>query len=219
MSCRISLDMQVGNCRLLGGPPIEDAYRLYVNDEQWTMYNPTDPVDLRNLLPSYDLAHGDCVLSGLGLGLLPNMLARKQNVKSIKVYEINKDVIEFNKEIRNLDDRIEIINDSIHNYKGQTADCVLLDHYEYEPDHLVIEDVRKIATQNKQGLIWWWKAEAHIMAAIVRKYRRNRDLDEVKMYQHYMDWREEAKIPNLPLYEEETLFSYLQLCNVYSRGS
>lgn len=216
MNCRVSLDMKCGSVQIRGGPPAESGYGLYINDEQWTAYDPNKPTDLKNLLPSFNMAHGDCVLSGFGFGFLPNMLAKKPSVKSIKVYEINSEVIELNREIQNIDPRIEIINDSIHNYEGHTADCVLLDHYEFMPDHLVIEEVRSIAKKNTQNIVWWWNAEKHIMNAIITKYHKRTNLNPDKMYKYYLEWREEANIPNLPLYNQETLITYLQLCDVYS---
>jgi spermidine synthase len=83
-------------------------------------------------------AHGNVLIGGLGLGILPRMLMNRKNVKSITVVESNPDVIGLVRSYvyRDFTDRsrINIIQADIHDYvrdlKPDVYDSALLDTWQ-----------------------------------------------------------------------------------------
>jgi len=172
------------------------TYVLTVNNERWLVYDYEHHGSEKEFSSSYDIAYGDCVLSGLGLGILPEMLINKPEVKSITVYEANKDVIEINKLI-GFDSikKINIIHDRIENAKDIKCDCLLLDHYEFESDEYIINNVKQINEEIKPEIVWYWRAETAIYNAYVDHKLGSNISNYGEMYQA---WKKQTGINNLP---------------------
>ena len=80
------------------------------------------PMEVNTSLPFIDEAEGDVLIGGLGLGVVPTLLAQKDEVKSITVVELSKSVIDlvaWQLDIPNL----TIIEGDIWDYMKNT-DCM-----------------------------------------------------------------------------------------------
>lgn len=183
------------------------AYVLTVNDERWLIYDYERHSTERQFSSSYDVAYGDCVLSGLGLGILPEMLMNKPEVKSITVYESNKDVIEINKLI-GFDSikKINIIHDKIENVQGIKCDCLLLDHYEFESDEYILNNVKQINDAIQPKVVWFWRAETTAYNAYLDRKLGSNISDFGEMYQA---WKKQSGISNLPDLDKNKIDFYL----------
>lgn len=110
-------------------------------------------------------AHGLCVTTGLGLGILQTLLLRNPNVSKVKVYEKNQNVINIFLQIvekNNFDiSNLEIVNIDADELKNISCDCLFLDHFEHEPDAEIIQRVKNISEQNNCGLLWYWPGVKH----------------------------------------------------------
>jgi len=204
-------------------------YELVHSGEVWMSYVSGDPnastqnrATIYIQFSSYDLAYGDVVTSGLGFGLIQNLILNKPNVKSLTVYEISKDVIELNRELYGDEflDKMTIINDSINNAKNIKCDCLILDHYDPiigiekfhdgTPDRgdlfskRIIKDIKDISLKNpKVKLLWFWDIENSIMTWQDPKKHPN---DAVETW--YKEWCDETGILNLPKLNKEKLTMY-----------
>jgi len=214
-------------------------YELIHSGEVWMSYHPGDPNEntgnrhtIYVQFSSYDLAYGHVITSGLGFGLIQNLILNKPNVKSLTVYEISKDVIELNRELYGDEflDKMTIINDSIDNAKNINCDCLILDHYdpivgvEIFPEDAsknrqdlfhkrILKYIKEISLKNpKAKLVWFWDIENMIMAwQNTKKYPNH----TVEIW--YKEWCEETGILNLPKLHKEKLSLYFDnMMNIHN---
>jgi hypothetical protein len=151
--------LKVGNTELQQD---KHNFSLYDGVETWMGYDTQSNWQACEFFIEVELAYGKCVTTGLGLGILQTLLALKDNVTEVIVYERNPDVIEIFKLLTkksNIDiSKITIINEDANNIKDITCDCLFLDHFENEPLTLVLETVKNIASRNKANIVWFWPA-------------------------------------------------------------
>jgi len=98
------------NSQLLSWKPSTGAYRhRFINPYPVTMlkemkvadgednvlWMSDSPFETYTAFPFTRYAYGDVLIAGLGLGIVPTLIARKPRVKSITVLEINKSVIQL----------------------------------------------------------------------------------------------------------------------------
>jgi hypothetical protein len=152
-----SCNIKYGSVELSGSR--EDTYKLKVHGQRWMTYTPINKEEIKDFNSSNELAHGHCVLTGLGLGIFPAMLLENPRVTKITVFEMSQDVIDFNRALNNIDPRITVICKFAQNIKDIEADCLLLDHYEFESIEWIKNDIEMIYSQNKIPLVWFWSVE------------------------------------------------------------
>ena len=129
---------------------------LYTQGIQWMTYDCKSKQQIKHFLLEYKLAYGTCVLSGLGMGFLTNLLLEKKEVEKVIVYEINKDVIELNEILGLKNKKLIIINEDINNISNIKCDCLFLDHYEKEDRNFVLNSLKKIHSKVESKLFWIW---------------------------------------------------------------
>jgi len=195
------LDITIGNARLYKGDG--NYYVLTVNGQIWLRYNCQYHTTVREFNSSYDIAYGHCVLSGLGLGILPTLLLHKPEVKSITVYEISEDVIKLNKIVGFVDlNKITVVNKPIEEAKDIKCDCLLLDHYELQSEKYILDNVNTIASNINYDKIWFWKAEYFILLHYLNS--------GLNLNESYMQWMTKySHIPKLATLDMNKLKSYI----------
>ena len=196
------LDITIGNARLYKGDG--EYYVLTVNGQIWLRYNYRYHTTVKEFNSSYDVAYGHCVLSGLGLGILPALLLHKPEVKSITVYEISEDVIKLNKIVGFVDlNKITVVNKPIEEAKDIKCDCLLLDHYELQSEKYILDNVNTIANNINYDKIWFWKAEYF---ALLNYLDSDLNLNEA-----YMQWMMKCShIPKLATLDTNKLKYYIK---------
>ena len=196
------LDITIGNARLFKNK--YDNYELTVNGHQWLAYNHKYQTSVKEFNSSYDVAYGHCVLSGLGLGILPALLLQKPEVKSITVYEINEDLIKINKIVGFVDlSKINVINKPIEEVSNIRCDCLLLDHYEFETEKFILNNMKTITNNINYDKIWFWKAEYFILLNYL-----NSDLNLNDSYRQWLVKFNE--IPKLAILDINKLKYYIK---------
>jgi len=195
------VDITIGNARLYKN---NNVYNLTVNGHKWFTYNYINHTTVREFNSSYDVAYGDCVLSGLGLGILPALLLQKPDVKSITIYESNSDVIKLNKLVGFIDlNQINVINKPIEEANNIECDCLLLDHYEDESEDYIIKNMKAISNNINYNKVWFWKAEYFILLNYL-----NSDLN---LNESYMQWLANYnEIPKLARLKTDKLKYYIK---------
>lgn len=178
------------------------GYKLTVDGKQWMTYSPIDLSQEKEFASSVDLAYGKCVLSGLGLGILAEMLLKNPKVTSITVYEVSKEVIQLNHMCGESHKKIEVIHQSMRDVKDVECDCLLLDHYEHESDDYIIDDVSEISYNNNASCVWFWRAEPMI--------QHFKDMGKILNIKNAYDiWAASTGIRNLPKLTEQQLKYYI----------
>ena len=173
----------------------DNQVELTSNSVPWMGLDLVSQWQTNEFVLELSLAYGDCITTGLGLGIVQTMLALNPNVRNVRVFEKNRDVIEIFKIIaakNNFDvSKIQIINADADKISNQTCDCLFLDHFENISDEEIISRVRNLANFNSSKLLWYWPAASHFV-----KYCLQHQLaiDE----KSYVDWKHYIKIPHLP---------------------
>ena len=129
---------------------------LYINDNLWMSDTPDEASDHYE---AYRKARGECLVAGLGIGLIINAILLKPEVAKVTVIENNPDVIELvgNVYKERFGDRIEIIEADIFTWKppkDKIYDMVWFDIWE----HLCVDNLQEMATlHRKYGRKAKWK--------------------------------------------------------------
>jgi len=196
------VDETLGKCRFLSENSV--YYQLLIDDNVNMEYNSIDEIALTQLYSSYDLAYGDCILSGLGMGILIDMIISKPNVTRIRVYEKDADVIAINRKFGDIPSKVEIINEPIENMKNVECDCLLFDHINEINFPLMIEEYKNIISNNKPKLVWFWSAEYCFFNTYGDESKEKNNYNDL-----YKKFLEDISIPGFPNVTEEKMNLYL----------
>lgn len=99
---------------------------LKINNETVMVDDPLHWIGMEEL--AYHSVGNVCV-AGLGLGLIVHHLINNQNIESIDIFEINKDVIDLISPLLPKDKRINIINDNFFTepFRQKKYDTIIID--------------------------------------------------------------------------------------------
>jgi hypothetical protein len=139
----------------------ETSYILYRNGRQENCLNIKTNKEAKEVYSSYDLGYGDILISGLGFGILALWLAKKPEVKSIKILEISQDIVDIFLENNTLPDNVTIEIADAEKYTTEDHyDCILLDHYEWCSENYKIQSMQNVAKNvPNHDLMWIWSIE------------------------------------------------------------
>lgn len=194
----------------------ENAYRLCRDNTQLMCLNTLNYREIKEQYAMYDLAYGEVLLTGFGLGILPLWIASKPEVKSVTVLELSKEVVELFLLHNDMPKNINVIYADAKTYKtDKQYDCLFLDHF---PDHKewpVYKEVSTIAKNIPHKVLWFYSLESHY----VRNYY---GFTAVQLVMHFpnldnydltLEWENYAKafgIDTFPKLNDETLKYYLR---------
>ena len=153
---------------------LEDGtYYLYNNGIQWMSLSPGIH-QIESQFPSYELAYGDVLVTGLGFGALALWLCEKSDVKSVTVIEHSPEVIEIFKKFNVIPNKLTIINSDATTFTtDKKYDGIFLDHYETQHWNWRLKDMKDFCSRVKHDVFWAWS------------------LEEAYMFKtHKLDWRE-----------------------------
>ena len=132
-------------------------YELRENNNLWNTFNYKDKCTFKQFDEPNNMAFGICVLSGLGNGILSNLVLNNPKVQKVIVYEKYLDVINLNKIISFVDlNKITVINKPVEDVKDIECDCLFLDHYELEPREYITHNSKQVAENIKHKKLWVW---------------------------------------------------------------
>ena len=136
---------------------------IYQNDRLWMSITPNE---INTMKKDIDDAFGNVCTLGLGMGYFAYMCAIKDNVKNVRIIELDKDVISlFKKEIltkfeKNIQDKIEIINMDAYEYLNQDLsdiDYLFVDIYHDVSDAMEAYKRIKTIEEKHKNIIWrYW---------------------------------------------------------------
>lgn len=154
-------EVTIGNATLKKNS--KGTFVLTVDDNVWMTLSPGHYSQLYQQLLEYEIGEGSCLITGLGLGGITLLLAKKSNVTHVTVYEKNTDIIKlfyYFCEINNISqevlNKISIIEQDANTIKDQAFDYGFFDHFELETGSYIIECVRNISLNNNIKKIWFW---------------------------------------------------------------
>ena len=122
----------------------EDVYMPSLKEGKDKVWMSPAISEIDSMNDGYEAGHGNCLTLGLGIGVLPYLWLLKDEVKSVTIVEVNKDVIElFDKYIRPqfpTDKRLKIIHGDAFEYYNEEFlnqfDYVYIDFWESTDDGL-----------------------------------------------------------------------------------
>ncbi len=135
---------------------------IYQNNRLWMSITPNE---INTMQKDIDDAFGNVCTVGLGMGYFAYMCARKENVKKVKIIELDKDVIAlFKKEIlskfeKKIQEKIEIINMDAYVYLNTRIDddYIFVDIYHDVSDGLPVYKKMKEIEKRHPNIIWrYW---------------------------------------------------------------
>jgi len=139
-------------------------FPIVILSEDGKTWMSDSPLEVESVMGAVEMAKGDCLISGLGIGLLPTLLYNM--VDSIDIVEINPDVIDLvYYQIAN--PTTCIINDDIYHYLDTTDrnyDFIHIDIWGSVTASLrEIDKAREKAKRclKPEGVIWCWLQELY----------------------------------------------------------
>jgi hypothetical protein len=163
----------------------KDHFILYNNGDIWMIFNKNSDKEIKELYYSYDIAHGDVLVSGLGFGILALWLCSKPEVHSVTVIEISEDVIKLFKDANVVPEKLKIINDNMIIYCTEKKyDVLLLDHYEQQEFDFRIKDIEKIANRINHNYVWAWSLEEIFMD---KAYKDTKSISMLDFYNNIIN--------------------------------
>ncbi|AYE34943.1 spermine/spermidine synthase domain-containing protein [Clostridium septicum] len=115
----------------------EDILELHGPKNIWMRIT---PLEIESSYMPISRAVGKVGIVGLGLGYVVQEMAKKDSVKEIIVYEIDKDVIELYKNNFKENEKIKILNEDAFKAESQDFDFFYVDIYEYKLTKKVVKD-------------------------------------------------------------------------------
>lgn len=122
------------------------------------------PLEIESSYMPIKFATGKVGIVGLGLGYVAQEIAKKEDVKEVIVYEIDKDVIDLYK--RNFKDnkKIKIICEDAFKAEENTFDFFYVDIYEYKLTKKVVEDYKLFNNLHKIEMYSFWGMEHFLLS-------------------------------------------------------
>lgn len=117
-------------CRGLSIGPFDTGHALYAEEAGGSgIWMATSWQCIAELLSQIEPAYGRVLCTGLGMGLVPLLIADKDEVDSVVVIECDDRVIElFMAQGFDLS-KIEIVQGDATTHRDERFDCLMLDHY------------------------------------------------------------------------------------------
>jgi len=133
---------------------------LYINHGLWMSLS---PLEIQSMILPISRAWGYVGTGGLGMGYFALKCAEKHDVKEIKVWEINKDVIEFfntSFSHRKGFEKIKIIEGDVREMRNESFSYFFMDIYQTQLADDVFDDLNNFwRHQNDAGTYEFWCQE------------------------------------------------------------
>lgn len=208
----IFFPIKVGNARCK--EPVPGVFNLYVDNHRWTVYDYYFKTILYDCFIEIEKAHGNCITTGLGLGIIELCLANKPNVNKIRIFEKYQSVVDlfltFAENAKLKLDKIEIIIEDANELKNQRSDCLLLDHFESETFEEIVSSARHLAQNNLQDFIYFWPATKEFCEQSVKNKLPI-------LVESFTNWGESLDIKNFPPSVDNRLLKFMQVYANFDR--
>lgn len=204
-----------------GSISIKRFGKLFVlceNDLPWMYYTPSTKRAACEQFTSWDLAHGNALLTGFGFGVTLNWLAQKPEVTSITVLEKSKEVVELYLRNNKLPDNkpITILHEDANVYTDlKHYECLFIDHLDHEPD--MVATARSIGLNIKHDVMWFWPLELiyankAYKIPLLSDYFIYRDkYPRVDFGEKWAEFRKSLDIPTVPKLSPQQISYYVKV--------
>lgn len=142
----------------------KERYLLTVSNKKWMMYDPILKTSLKEFYSHYDIAYGNVVCTGLGLGIREQLLLTKSEITTLTVVEKSLNLIKFHQQFSDWakNPKINFINmDAAHFNKP--CDTLLLDHYEDQNMISILNNIKQLHNKIDCTVFWFWPLEKYIL--------------------------------------------------------
>lgn len=177
----------------------KDILELHGPDYIWMRLS---PLEIQGSYFAIERARGKVGIVGLGLGYVAEEMAKKEEVKEVIVYEINKDVIELYYSNFKRNNKIKIINVDAFEAKATDFDFFYSDIYQYKLTSSVVDDYEKFINLHYIEEYSFFGMEHFLLSC---RY------EEVVWVYIPENWMEMSKLAYKALEESDLLKYYVQL--------
>lgn len=194
------------------------TWRLYGGHLQFMQLITKSNREIKEMYSSFDLAHGDVFITGLGFGILALWVANKPEVTSVTVVENSQDVIDLFLANNKVPDKLQIICADADNYiTDKHYDCLLLDHFSDDAiGGFTYARIQNVAKNIPHDLFWFWSIEQRYA---IRAYDISYidlfvipiDLSDYDFGRKWQAWKEILEIPTIPDVASDKLKEYVEL--------
>ncbi|MPQ44084.1 hypothetical protein [Clostridium tarantellae] len=139
----------------------ETPIELIENEKIWMKISPNE---IQGCFESIERANGKVGVVGLGLGYFVQEVLKKDLVKEIIVYEINKDIIQLYKNNFGENKKLRIINKDAFEVDSEDFDFFFVDIYQYNLSLDVVKHYKKFKTLHKIKEYSFWGMEHFILS-------------------------------------------------------
>lgn len=136
---------------------------LFIKD---TLFMSLSRMEIESHFMPIKLAKGVVGVGGLGLGYYVKSILDKDSVKSVTVYETNKDVIDYYYSNFGKHEKLTIVNRSVFDVKKMVFDFFYMDIYETACDEKALIDMKTMKENNYIETYHFWTIEAFVQAMI-----------------------------------------------------
>lgn len=131
-----------------------------------TLFMSLSRMEIESHFMPIHLANGIVGVGGLGLGYYVKSILDKDSVKSVTVYETNKDVIDYYYSNFGKHEKLTIVNRSVFDVKKMVFDFFYMDIYETACDTQALLDMKVMKENNYIQTYHFWTIEAFVQAMI-----------------------------------------------------
>jgi hypothetical protein len=136
---------------------ISNLKKLYINNLQWMNLSLRNYWQVFQFLSHIENSKGRVTTTGMGFLLRESWLVKKG--MDVTVIESNENVIRYHMKYNpDICNKLKIVNDDAKQYVGN-CDTLLLDHYEFESDDHVLNEVQNFKNRIDYETIWFWPIE------------------------------------------------------------
>lgn len=177
----------------------KDILELHGPDHIWMRLS---PLEIQGSYFAIERAKGKVGIVGLGLGYVAEEMAKKEEVKEVIVYEINKDVIDLYYSNFKRNNKIKIINIDAFEAKANDFDFFYSDIYQYKLTSSVVDHYEKFINLHYIEEYSFFGVEHFLLSC---RY------EEIVWVYVPENWMEMSKLAYKALEESDMLKYYVQL--------
>lgn len=184
------------------------APTFYINNCVWMSLT---PMEIQSAAIAIERAWGYVGTGGLGMGYFALKCAEKDSVSEVKVWEINRNVIDFFNESfkdRKGFEKIKVIEGDVREMKNEQFSFFYMDIYASMLGNEVLEDIDNFWKHgNDAGQYHFWGQEKVLMQGVISDMGIHLESDETEYFTEYIasyfpKMKGEERLQKSRLYDE-----------------
>lgn len=200
---------------------LNNQWILFENETPLTYFGTKSNREYKEQFSAYDLAYGDVLMTGWGLGLAPIWIAKKKGVKTVTVLETSKETVKMWLKNNTLPKNVKILFENANTYKtNEHYDCIFLDHFPDQNLSCWFDEVKQIAENiPNHNVFWFYPLELRYIYNALNLthndiYIAPIDFEPLNVWSAWPEFRNRYQVDTIPELTPDKLREYiLAFCN------